>query len=200
MKKVDTIIKEKNHFIGSWYIDEKPLDELIDYFNSSHVKHTPGKLENGQLDKTKKDCIELLVTPKEIEEGQLDIFRKYLKEIISCFNDYRDEWPFLSNKNPKIYIGPLLIEKFLVSGHHSEYHCDRMNILSSHKALSWITFLNDVKDGEGFLEFKHFNCSIQPKKGLTLIWPSDWTHIHRQNILKTQDKFIAKGCFQFSDI
>ena len=45
MKKVDTIIKEKNHFIGSWYIDEKPLDELIDYFNSSHVKHTPGKLE-----------------------------------------------------------------------------------------------------------------------------------------------------------
>ena len=57
-----------------------------------------------------------------------------------------------------------------------------------------------MKENEGSTEFKYLDCNIQPKKGLTIIFPSDWTHAHRQNILKTQEKFILHGNIQFSEI
>jgi len=200
MKRNNIEIQQKNHFIGSWYIDESLLDDLVDYFNTSHTKHKPGKLENGQLSKEKRNSIELTVSPKEIQEGKLDFFQKYFAEVSNCYKDYVTQWEYLGENLKKIYVSKFEIEKFLISGHHIDYHCDRKNILSSHKAFSWITFLNDVKKDEGSLYFKYFDLSIQPKKGLTLIWPSDWTHVHRQESLKTQDKFIIKGNFQFTNL
>jgi len=189
-----------NHFIGSWLMNEKNLNEIIDFFNSSHESHTAGKVGNGNIDKTKKDCIELLINPREIEEKKLEFLKNFLSEIKNCFVDYTSQWDYLDSNWNKMYIGSVLIQKFLASGHHTEYHCDRQNINSSHKSLSWITFLNNIEENEGLMDFKYFECSIKPKKGLTLMWPSDWTHLHRQNLLKSQDKFIIKGNIQFIDI
>ena len=38
---------------------------------------------------------------------------------------------------------------------------------------------------------------IPAKKGLTLIWPSDWTHTHKGEISKTKEKFIVTGWLSF---
>ena len=91
------------------------------------------------------------------------------------------------------------IEKHLVAGHHLELNCDRQNINSSHKILSWITFLNDIDDDEGNFVFNYLNLSVKPKKGTTLIFPSDWTHLHKQNIMKNNEKFTIRGSFHFPD-
>ena len=80
-----------------------------------------------------------------------------------------------------------------------ESNCDRQNINSSHKILSWITFLNDIDDDEGNLVFNYLNVAIKPKKGMTLIFPPDWTHLHQQNIMKNNEKFTIRGSFHFPD-
>jgi hypothetical protein len=41
-----------------------------------------------------------------------------------------------------------------------------------------MTYLNDVDDGGG-TEFFHQRLVVQPRKGLTLVWPADWTFMHR---------------------
>ena len=41
-----------------------------------------------------------------------------------------------------------------------------------------MTYLNDVTDA-GETEWYHQRLKIQPQKGLTIIWPCDWTHTHR---------------------
>ena len=41
-----------------------------------------------------------------------------------------------------------------------------------------MTYLNTIKVG-GETEFLYQKLKIKPKKGLTLIWPTDWTHTHR---------------------
>jgi hypothetical protein len=41
-----------------------------------------------------------------------------------------------------------------------------------------MTYLNAVEDGGG-TEFFHQNLVVQPRKGLTLVWPADWTFMHR---------------------
>ena len=34
---------------------------------------------------------------------------------------------------------------------------------------------------------------LKPKKGLTVIWPAEWTHTHRGIASMTQDKYIVTG-------
>ena len=49
---------------------------------------------------------------------------------------------------------------------------------SANRHLVFMTYLNDVFD-EGGTEFFYQKIKAQPRKGLTLIWPVDWTHLHR---------------------
>ena len=60
-----------------------------------------------------------------------------------------------------------------------------------------MTYLNDVTDG-GETEFMYQKLKIKPKKGLTLIWPADWTHTHRGIPSMTQVKYIATGWYCYS--
>jgi hypothetical protein len=37
------------------------------------------------------------------------------------------------------------------------------------------------------------------KKGLTMIWPTDWTHIHRGIVSETKEKMIVTGWYNFDE-
>ena len=58
-----------------------------------------------------------------------------------------------------------------------------------------MTYLNDV--GKSGTEFLYQNIKVPAKKGLTLIWPTDWTHTHRGIISKNKEKTIVTGWFNF---
>jgi hypothetical protein len=40
------------------------------------------------------------------------------------------------------------------------------------------------------------DLAVKPKKGLTLIWPSDWSHTHRGVPSNTEEKIIATGWYE----
>ena len=69
------------------------------------------------------------------------------------------------------------------------WHCERA--WHQNRMLVWMVFLNDVKDGG--TEFKYQKLKIPAKKGLMLMWPSDFTHTHRGIISKTKEKYILTG-------
>ena len=48
------------------------------------------------------------------------------------------------------------------------------------RCFAFMTYLNDVSDGG--TEFMYQKLISPAKKGLTMIWPSDWTHTHRGQI------------------
>lgn len=60
-----------------------------------------------------------------------------------------------------------------------------------------MTYLNDVTD-EGGTQFLHQNVTVQPRKGLTVVWPADWTFFHRGIPSPTQEKRIITGWFNFA--
>jgi len=199
MKKINLKSKSKNHFIGAWKIDNNQINEnLINFFNQDHENHVHSLDDSNNSDSKKSDFIRLNISPKRVKEEKLSIFNEYLEYLLECYQDYQKEWDFLENWN-RVFIGNFFIDKFLISGHHEEYHCDRENIDSSHKILSWATFLNDIDDDEGNIEFKYLNTVIKPKKGTTLIWPSDWTHLYKENTIKKNEKFVIRGCIHFPD-
>ena len=57
-----------------------------------------------------------------------------------------------------------------------------------------MTYLNTVENGG--TSFKYQNITTQAVKGLTLIWPSDFTHMHKGQI-SNQTKYIITGCYNF---
>ena len=59
-----------------------------------------------------------------------------------------------------------------------------------------MTYLNDVKDGGG-TEFYYQNQIVKAQKGLTIIWPSEWPHVHRGLISNSETKYIATGLYGF---
>ena len=59
-----------------------------------------------------------------------------------------------------------------------------------------MTYLNDVSDG-GETAFLYQNVKVKPEKGLTLIWPAEWTHTHKGMVSMTQTKYIITGWYSF---
>ena len=91
-----------------------------------------------------------------------------------------------------------LIKRYQSGQHFQHTHCERSSLETLHRLFAFMTYLNDVKieDG-GSTFFNHFDLEIQPQKGLTLIWPAEWTHAHRGNILKKGPKYIVSGWLHF---
>jgi hypothetical protein len=59
-----------------------------------------------------------------------------------------------------------------------------------------MTYLNDVEDG-GSTYFSHYDLDVQPQRGMTLIWPAEWTHAHSGRILNSGVKYIITGWMHF---
>ena len=59
-----------------------------------------------------------------------------------------------------------------------------------------MTYLNDVTDGGG-TEWYHQEYQSNAKKGLSLIWPADFTHVHKGIVSPTQEKYIVTGWFVY---
>ena len=60
-----------------------------------------------------------------------------------------------------------------------------------------MTYLNDVPDGG--TKFPSQSFIAPAEKGLTLIWPAEWTHAHVGQISPTNEKYIITGWYSFYD-
>ena len=63
------------------------------------------------------------------------------------------------------------------------------------RCLVYMTYLNDVNNGG--TDFKFQNLTTPAKKGLTVIWPSDWTHLHKGQVSQTDTKYIITGWLNY---
>jgi prolyl 4-hydroxylase len=80
------------------------------------------------------------------------------------------------------------------------WHCERSSSVQEQNTrhLTFITYLNDVTDGGG-TEFYYQNIKVNAEKGLTLIFPVDWTFTHRGIPSDTQDKYIVTGWYHYEE-
>jgi prolyl 4-hydroxylase len=86
------------------------------------------------------------------------------------------------------------MQRYLPEEGFSSYHCERAGLKHSNRVLVWMVYLNDVTEG-GETEFFYQHHFEEPKQGKLVIWPSDWTHLHRGVISPTQTKYILTGWF-----
>ena len=199
MKKV--FIKTNNinpHFIGSWTIEPFSIcEDLISYFELNLAKQKKGSTFSG-INPNIKDSSDILIKPKEIILPGNEAFKAYFDELFECYKNYVEEWPFLKDIAQKLEIGSFNLQRYKPGQHFKKIHTERSSIENSHRVFAFMTYLNDVEEG-GSTYFSHYDLEIQPKKGLTLIWPAEWTHAHRGNILRKGSKYIITGWINFAN-
>ena len=199
MERVNTPIANLNpNFISSWII--KPIslcDDLIEYFELNKVNQKKGLTPTG-LNTDRKDSIDIAIRPKEIILPGNEIFKQYFDKLFECHRDYISQWPFIKNISQKYEIGSFNLQRYTPGQHFKSIHTERSGRGTLHRIFVFMTYLNDVKEG-GSTYFSHYDLEIQPIKGLTLIWPAEWTHAHKGNILNVGKKYIITGWINFCD-
>tara|TARA_R100001163_G_C4960788_1_gene124693 strand:+ start:36 stop:632 length:597 start_codon:yes stop_codon:yes gene_type:complete len=188
-------INKLNNFIAGWYIDKKVCDDLINYFEINPNKR-PGKLfwdGKSKVIPDKKLSTDLSIS---LQNMDLEIIN-YIKELNKVCGLYKQIYEYC-NKNQGAWgvTTSWLIQRYKPNEGYFTPHYERNDGSSIKRHLVFMTYLNDVTDG-GETEFLHQKFKIKPEKGLSIIWPADWTFTHKGVVSPTQTKYIATGWYEY---
>ena len=186
------------NFIGSWIIDPLSLcDDLINHFERNVSRQRMGITSGGQnLDV--KDRLDISIHPKQLNEPGNEVFVIYMNSLFSCYKDYLTQWPPLKGIGERLEVGMFNLGRYNPGQHFQGIHSERSGLDTLHRVLAWMTYLNDVEDG-GETYFINYDLNIRPQKGLTIIWPADWTHAHKGNIVLDGSKYMITGWMNFPE-
>lgn len=176
--------------IGGWYIDPKICDDIVTYFENSDRKkpgHIYGRNNKSIVDREYKLSTDISL------RGDDSLFDAYNKQLNLCVKKYMEKY-----EETKTLMGSYSstietynIQKYGPKEGFYKWHFERGDFSS--RCLVFMTYLNDVKNGG--TEFKYQKLTTPAKKGLTLIWPTDFTHEHRGIVAPKEEKYIATGWF-----
>ena len=184
-----------NSFIGGWFIDSLICKKLIEFFNNNKKLAHKGRAyacDKEAGDETSvKDSLDLSIPP----EAFYYPFDLYSAELQKVLNLYEERYPEVKNGRPFKLVEPINLQHYNKKQGFKLLHNEDMP--TRHRNLVFMTYLNDVEDGG--TEFLYQKIKTKALTGLTLIWPSPWTHTHKGIISKTKEKYIVTGWYSYTD-
>ena len=186
MRPHDINIYNQN-FIGGWFINEDLCDLLINDFENRKPVQKESHSSRGYK----------VIDNRMMSTPLMDAYQDYVKGALA---QYKLLYPFCTETIEAFYMSePYNIQKYEKGKHYSAWHCENNgDPRYRYRHLAFMTYLNTVDEG-GETEFLHQNVKIKPEKGLTLIWPAHFTHIHRGLPSHTTEKYVTTGWFDFFD-
>ena len=171
-------------FICEAYVSDESVKQALQVYDSM-IPHE-GKIGTG-IDKSKKNSLDITLVPNHCM-----LLQKEIEQIKDAYFFYYRLEEFVA---PLAMTEHFNIQKYPLAGAFHRIHADRgYGPTDRFRELVWMTYLNDVHTG-GETEFMFYKLKIQPRKGLTIVWPAGWTHLHRGLPSPTTEKIIATGWF-----
>ena len=156
-------------FIFTIQLDDTSLcDDLLLYYHT-HGEYKHKGISNGG-DKTSTD---VAVYPNSIDPTVL----QYYELLTYALDKYKEKYKTFSF--PLGYAEPFNIQHYKPGEGFFSWHCERGMHQTHQRALVFMTYLNDVTDG-GETQWLYQGKEMKPKKGLTVLWPTDFTHTHSE--------------------
>jgi len=185
-------INEIKNFIGGWYINKSVCDKLIDYFEQHPGKTAGACGSKGLVQKEIKDSTDLVITPYSSSA----LIQEYISELGAVLDEYKKLYPYCSDtQEPWGLVSTFQIQRYLPKQGFHSIHCERFGYGQSlNRFLVFATYLNDVNEG-GETEFIHQKLKIKAEKGLTAIFPVEWTHTHKGIPAPKEKKYIVTGWY-----
>ena len=181
-------------FIGGSKIDHEVVDGVIDFWdNCDYLAKEEGHTGKG-INKDLKDSLDLTL-PRYIKDKRITAYIDALAEVTKEYVDHYHtlktvKWDLIEDFN---------IQWYPKGGGFHSLHCERGDAhpQCAGRIMAWMTYLNDIQEGgETFFEYQQ--CKVKPVKGLTLIWPADWTHFHKGCPAPNEEKMIITGWYDLT--
>jgi hypothetical protein len=184
-------INKENNFIAGYYFEDPVIDEIIEFFEEEKDRQYEGyvfSVGKQEIRKDVKDSIDMMM-PEPLRSKYIQYLQKSLDAYLIKYSEANRAMAFG-------VVNPVNIQKYNPGGGYKEWHCERGGPSTSDRHLVFITYLNDVKI-EGGTEFMYQNCSVKAERGLTVIFPTDFTHTHRGIVAPHETKYIATGWYSW---
>ena len=184
---------KRNDFIRGWYLDNDPLcDNLIEYFEAAKDKG-PGTQGPNTVDKKIKDSTDCVLHDS-------DVAFEYFANLQKVVDEYVQIYPYVNQYNEWRVVEGTNIQRYFSNQAYYGWHTERASAEhpKSARHMVFMTYLNNVEQG-GETEYYHQQIKIKPEKGLTLLWPADWTFTHRGCPAIYETKYIVTGWFSYTD-
>lgn len=182
-------------FIGGWYIPEKVCDNLIKLFHDNKNKVVTGKCVHKNkhgLNTEVKESEDLYISPHNFDPI-LKEYRDYQQE---CLEKYVKRYPDVDRYSKFNINIDYNIQYYVPGGGFKIWHHESANLDTADRVLVFMTYLNTVENAG--TDFKNQNIITPCEKGLTLIWPTAFTHTHRGVINKDKEKYIITGWYTYN--
>ena len=167
-------------------------DKLIEYHKNNLEYKKAGKTTGNNIKIKGKVSTDVTV----FIGNQNPIIHMYLQEVMKAVHTYVETY-----KLNDLGFSVTLREAFNIQHYAPNegflgWHCERSQTQTNQRALVFMTYLNDVTDG-GETEYYFQKLKVKPVKGKMVLWPTDFTHLHRGITSPTQEKYIATGWYNF---
>lgn len=182
-------VNSLDNFIGAWTPDDIGICDKLVEFHKNNTAKFPGKTGGGVIP-SMKDSTDCIV------DGEIaDEYFNWLQKVI---NKYVEKYPWSNKYSPFGIIENIYVQHYAPNGAFHAWHTERgkSEFPFAQRHLVFMTYLNDVTDG-GETEFFHQRLRIKPEKGLTVVWPADWTFTHRGIPSATQEKYIITSWLSY---
>lgn len=170
---------------------------FIDTFEASDEKR-PGVLygPDGSSSTGDKKSTDITFDPGYLQH---QIWGPLLEQLVVILqknqSNYIDRHSLAFSKLDPFDISPLFnMQRYEPGQGFYGWHCERASIPYCNRVLVWMVYLNTVRD-RGETEFyyqHHFESAVE---GKLVMWPSDWTHLHRGVPSPTETKYVLTGWF-----
>jgi len=193
-----------NTHMGGWFIPHNIVNQITDFWNNpenqkhkvdgkSYTQPVDGINTHEVIDVDVKESLELYVIP----HSDVEPFKQYEIYLQKCLNQYVKRYPSASWTESYSLCHPYNVQWYPNGGGFKQPHIENGGSnVDGHRHLVFMTYLNDIVDGG--THFPNQNITTPSIKGLTLIWPSYFTHPHKSQISKTNEKIIVTGWWSFN--
>lgn len=173
-------------------------NEVIELFNESPLKH-PGafRLKDEVVQKHDvKKSMDISFNPSFLQDP---VWGEPLEYLVKVIEDNMSNYIFKHN-TAFAKMDDFRLDTSFNLQHYKPgdafygWHCERAGLPNSSRVLAWMVYLNTVEDNGG-TQFFYQSHIEKPEQGKLIIWPSDWTHLHRGIPSLTESKYIFTGWY-----
>ncbi|NDB06652.1 MAG: hypothetical protein EBX95_13180 [Acidimicrobiia bacterium] len=183
-------------FILSSYLPEDDVEEFLNIRKNQHSQFTPA-MGSDSTDNFRgyTHIGSQLMPPKTVQ--------RYIHAMNWLFLQYCKVYRWvIPDHNDTNYIQastPFNLQHYEPGKHYSMWHPETYGPAHEKflRAFVFMTYLNDIEVG-GETEFFYQRLKVKPKRGLTLIWPAGFTHVHRGCPAPYEEKLILTGWYIYT--
>ena len=189
---IEHSLNSQNNFILGAYIDAEVCDVLLDAMltNNEWSDSKIFELSGYQLPAINQD-------KQAFIKHHWPLLTRYFEQVMQVFSIYKQRYEYADQGQQLFEIKNFNLQRYEPGFHYKNWHYENQGLpefISRH--LTFMTYLNTIDDG-GETEFFYQKLKVKPEKGLTLIWPAQWTHTHR-GLSTNEVKYIMTGWFDYT--